>query len=200
MFQVNLAEEINEIFKAYDFYPIVQTSTSNFNFPNTLTQLSNNDFFKTSLESSTIVKLNSLKNNQTDLLSLQKTTTLSTHQSVNIVSPPPDSPASTGTSYSSSPLSSTASVKDNPNYFPDFQLPTEKIKKKKYSSKRKEKCCPDCSRIFKRPADMRRHKQTVHDRVQNYICENCGKGFSRADTYKKHILIEEKRKKKSSII
>jgi hypothetical protein len=48
----------------------------------------------------------------------------------------------------------------------------------------KDHSCPevDCERKFERKADLDRHVKSVHDKLKDQFCPQCGKGFARGDT------------------
>lgn len=59
--------------------------------------------------------------------------------------------------------------------------------------------CDLCQRSFAKHSDLTRHKQFVHGSVTTfYICEECGRTFSRKDHLKSHLLTHKNRPLKSS--
>ncbi|KAI1812911.1 hypothetical protein GGS20DRAFT_511337 [Poronia punctata] len=48
--------------------------------------------------------------------------------------------------------------------------------------------CPQCSRSFKRPENLKRH-QRGHDERKRFVCTRCGKSFSRSDILGRHQAV-----------
>ena len=49
--------------------------------------------------------------------------------------------------------------------------------------------CELCPRSFKTLRDVKNHKLGMHCENRDYICEVCGKGFSRREKLKRHLMI-----------
>ena len=47
--------------------------------------------------------------------------------------------------------------------------------------------CNSCENLFLCPAELRRHRETVHEKLKDHKCDSCGKSFSRAFHLKTHI-------------
>ncbi|GFT32300.1 hypothetical protein NPIL_647461, partial [Nephila pilipes] len=48
--------------------------------------------------------------------------------------------------------------------------------------------CPDCSKKFAQPSDLKRHKDYVHS-TEKIVCEFCGTSFTRRDNLLHHLNI-----------
>ena len=46
--------------------------------------------------------------------------------------------------------------------------------------------CQDCGKSFGEAGNLRRHKETVHDKVKNFYCKDCGKAFGEAGNLRRH--------------
>lgn len=62
----------------------------------------------------------------------------------------------------------------------------------------KEKC-PLCPKEFTTKVGLRHHTERCHDRKTNFFCENCGKGFYDARSFRRHKLVESGQKLKCAI-
>jgi hypothetical protein len=45
-----------------------------------------------------------------------------------------------------------------------------------------------CNATFRRKHELHRHFQTSHSNIRPHVCELCGRGFSRRDHYKRHVV------------
>lgn len=46
--------------------------------------------------------------------------------------------------------------------------------------------CPLCGKAFKEAGNLRRHKDTVHEKLRNFSCQDCGKSFGEAGNLRRH--------------
>ncbi|GFT40180.1 uncharacterized protein NPIL_688351, partial [Nephila pilipes] len=67
----------------------------------------------------------------------------------------------------------------NTNY--NLKCHTLQVHEKKYSHQ-----CPDCSKKFAQPSDLKRHKDSVHS-AEKIVCEFCGTSFTRRDNLLHHL-------------
>ena len=52
----------------------------------------------------------------------------------------------------------------------------------------KNHTCESCDQSFARAEHLRRHQKTVHDNLRDQNCAFCGKSFSRYEHLKRHII------------
>ncbi|CCD24180.1 Met32p NDAI_0C05210 [Naumovozyma dairenensis CBS 421] len=69
---------------------------------------------------------------------------------------------------------------------PKLKSKSNSKSKAKENDKEKEFKCTQCSLIFSRSSDLRRHEKT-HLPILPNICSQCGKGFARKDALKRHF-------------
>ena len=46
--------------------------------------------------------------------------------------------------------------------------------------------CAECSKVFTRPDNLKRHVKSVHSREKSFTCDECGKRFGTNDKLKQH--------------
>jgi KRAB domain-containing zinc finger protein len=68
------------------------------------------------------------------------------------------------------------------------------------NSEKSSLSCSSCGKTFSKPADLRRHVDTVHEKIRRFVCsiDGCGKSFGLKCTLQRHLMTHnscvEKRK------
>lgn len=63
-----------------------------------------------------------------------------------------------------------------------------------HNNKNTKFCCY-CNKEFRHPCDVQRHIASVHEKVINFVCPICKKGFSRKDRFVEHTELHNKNSK-----